>query len=112
MAWGVPAEAGSGPPSVAAPRFSANFVVLARASARVFNGKSQHQQQIFILFEGGARPAGHIAARVAYFDTPHFDISAYFDSNRFAVNFEYYRHGAGTKEAFELRKLIRRLGSQ
>ena len=39
---GVPAEAGSGPPSVAASRFSANFVVLARASARVFNGKSQH----------------------------------------------------------------------
>jgi hypothetical protein len=36
------AEAGSGPPSVAALRFSANFVVLARASARVFNGKSQH----------------------------------------------------------------------
>ena len=40
--WGVPAEAGSGPPSVAASRFSANFVVLARASARAFNGKSQH----------------------------------------------------------------------
>jgi hypothetical protein len=69
-------------------------------------------QQIFILFEGGARPAGHIAAGVAYFDTPHFDISAHFDSSRFAVNLEYYRHGAGTKEAFELRKLIRRLGSQ
>jgi hypothetical protein len=39
---GVPAEASSGPPSVAASRFSANFVVLARASARAFNGKSQH----------------------------------------------------------------------
>jgi hypothetical protein len=26
-----------------------------------------------------------IAARVAYFDTPHFDISAYFDGNRFVV---------------------------
>ena len=39
---GVAAEAGSGPSSVAASRFSANFVVLARASAGVFNGKSQH----------------------------------------------------------------------
>ena len=38
----VAAEARSGPPSVAASRFSANFVVLTRASARVFNGKSEH----------------------------------------------------------------------
>jgi hypothetical protein len=44
---GVPAEASSGPPSVAASRFSANFVVLARASARAFDGKSQHHYKRF-----------------------------------------------------------------
>ena len=75
-------------------------------------GTISFSQQIFILFRGGAQQAGHIAAGVAYFDTPHFDISAYFDSNRFAVNLSIVAIGARTKEAFELRKLIRRLGSQ
>ena len=89
----------------AATRFCVGHAPTGRGTIFILRSK-------FLSYRGRGSPGGSYRRRGCVLRHSAFRHISVLRQQSLRVNLEYCRHGAGTKEAFELRKLIRRLGSQ